>query len=164
MRNRDSGKLREIVRKNRENISQGYMLCLDPSCGSSSSMPGYAIYRAGEFVESGVIYVVPQWPLHIRLQAIGQCLRSEFGEPDVAVVESIPVRAIGRGRSRRGHASLLQAVGAMICSVNCSNVIYIDPRIWHRHTQEGWSKGDASDAQAMGNCVIEILGEIQNYE
>ena len=144
------------IKSKLEEIRDGYLLCIDPSIGSGSSMPGYAIFYGMEFAESGTIYVTPSWPAHIRLQAIAECIRTEFETPDVAAVEALPVRAIGRGRSRRGHASLLQAAGAIASALPTPNLIYVDPRIWHSEVGDDYVKGDAEDAEAIGDTIIRL--------
>lgn len=145
--------LHSQVRRYLEEILFGTMHCYDPSVGSRSSMPGYAIYEEGELVESGTIEVAPSWSLAARMQAIGEAVR-DFGVPDVAAVEGLPARAYGRGRSRSAHASLLQGRGAIVSNIQTEAVISVDARVWHGYTDPDYVKGDAEDAEMVGWCLL----------
>lgn len=140
------------------------MLCIDPSCGSSSSMPGYAIYREGTLTESGTIEIPAVGrPLADRLQDLLQALQSQFERPDLLVVEKIPPRRFGRGGAE-AHASLLRSTGVVYSAYHGVPVLTIRPQQWRKMLPEGWTKGDEQDAIALGHCALEICKRIRNGE
>ena len=121
---------------------------IDPSCGSSSSLPGYAIWEGGEITDTGVIDMPLSAELHERLAYLAVALRDEFPLPDVLVVEDIPPRRYGGG-SATGHASLLRATGAIYAAREWPEVVRLKPRTWRAHRPADWVKGDAEDARAL---------------
>lgn len=133
-------------------------MAVDPSCGSRSSMPGYAIYRAGDLVESGTIQIGDvSRPLPYRLQDLGEEIRNMYlrVDPDVLVVEELPVRRFGGG-SATAHASLLKSAGAVFATAPAQRVITIRPQAWRQLTHDGWYKDDEQDAIAMGHAVVAV--------
>lgn len=147
-----------------EIIQTGRILALDPSCGSASSMPGYAIYEAGVLTDSGIIDVPGiHRDLPYRLQDIARVLRTEFPAPDVLVIERIPARRFGGG-SATAHASLLAAEGLMMGTLEVPVVVRIRPQAWRALRHEDWVKGDEEDAKAMGYALLNVCKQIQGEE
>ena len=135
------------------------MLCVDPSSGSrgwkgrAGSMPGYALFRAGTLVDSGIIEI-PKLGREscYRIQDLGSILREQFEVPDLLVVEKV---------SGRARVSLVKSAGAIIASVLASRIIEIAPRSWQKWVRpDQWTraiKSDENDAKAMGYALINML-------
>lgn len=146
-------------------VLTGLMVVIDPSSGSSSSMPGYAIFKEGKLIDSGVMQIDHRKEVPRRLQDISKCLSSEFPEADVLVIEDIPSRSFGRNAI--AHATLLKSVGCILASSKYHRFIEISPSVWHAYIKrepkeaEGYVKGDEWDAKIMGYCILELAREIQ---
>lgn len=154
--NRTSRLWREVSAVAARRVLDGVMLVIDPSIGSDSSMPGYAVFVAGARTECGTIQVNPRASTHDRLYEIGLCLRTEFpAKIDVLVVEDIPTRrfnSYGRG-SLKQQVQLHRAVGAVHASVAADHAVAVHPATWHSIVPEGYEKSDAADACAIGEVV-----------
>jgi hypothetical protein len=148
-----------------EDLVYGTVLCIDPSIGSQSSMPGWAIYEAGLLTSSGVLHIDPTGTQVERLRFLGGVLRSLFEtfDPDVLVYEKVPVSAHGGGRSQVGHASLLMASGVVLSIPGPDYTVGIMPISWKKLVRPTYRKGDEQDAIEIGYICIEearkILGE-----
>lgn len=136
----------------------GKVLVIDPSSGSQSSLPGYALFEKGELKEVGVLELNIGRELGQRLKQLSDSLR-EFGEVDVLVIEDIPVRSFGKGA--RPHASLLKAVGCVMGSVSYKHLVEVSPSTWKAYLKrnEGkflnYMKSDDWDALIMGYCSLD---------
>ena len=139
-------------------ILNGRILCIDPSVGSGSSMPGYAIYEKGEKVDSGIIEVeAVKKHVGFRLQEIGKCLREEFGEFDVLVIEDIPPFRAGKGirhGARKSHVSLLKSVGCIFGAAQFKHLVNIHPRTWQKWKDDDYTKSDHADAVYIGIAAL----------
>lgn len=145
------------IHEARNVIAHGVVLSVDPSIGSTSSMPGFAIYSAGELVTSGALVVDPHAPRWKRLKEVYRQLRNlskQYGV-DACVYELVPVSAHG-GRSQVSHASLLMAVGVTIAAVDARAFVGIPPVSWKRYAREDYKKTDEADAVEIGRIVIEM--------
>jgi hypothetical protein len=120
-------------------------------------MPGYAIYDQGILTESGTFEFSINRDLGYRLQDLRKDLAKIEGVTALAV-EHIPPRRYGGGGAT-GHASLLCAMGTCLSSTDCDIILTVRPQTWHSMKPEGWVKGDAEDAEAIGHCIIEIAKE-----
>jgi hypothetical protein len=154
------GKDTEIYRSVRSNLKyiiEGSILCLDPSMGSMSSQPGYAVYRAGKLVESGKLNIDPRGEKWERLHELHRQLRnlSRRIVPDLCLYENVPVSAHG-GRSQVSHASLLMAVGVTLAAVEADAFIGITPMVWKSRIRDTYVKSDEADAIEFGWITIEI--------
>jgi len=155
-------------------VLEGQVLAIDPSCISTSSKTGYAIYEAGELTESGVAgeHIDPTLPLERRLQLLGKYCREEFTEPDLLAIEHIQMGG------RINMQSTIRATGAIIGNFECEHVVSISPLAWQAYIQKkiplgGGSdyikykeykqkyKGDEMDAKMIGLAIIEIAKEMQ---
>jgi hypothetical protein len=160
--------------KHRDKIMNGTLLAIDPSCVSSSSVPGYAIYRNGNFVEGGVLNIKYHADLYVRLSRIRTVLQQEFKDVDVVVIEKPPIvplyskmQAVSKGKiwmNMKSINSLTQAIGAFKCSFpEHIPVIDVAAGVWTHtakvnHFKE--IKADDTDAIAIGMAAITILKEI----
>jgi hypothetical protein len=154
------GKDTEIYRSVRSNLKyiiEGTMLCIDPSLGSMSSQPGYAVYRAGDLIESGTLHINPKGEKWERLRELHRLLRnlSKRVNPDILCYENVPVSAHG-GRSQVSHASLLMAVGVTLAAVEADAFIGITPMVWKSRIRDTYVKSDEADAIEFGWITIEI--------
>lgn len=160
-------KAEERVAKYSDKILKGHMLVVDPSCGSSSSLPGYAIFKEGKLEETGVIELHSiNGDLYKRLREIAKCFDDMFGEFDILVIEAIPPvhggNVMGKAKS---HASLLKSVGAIVGSVDATRVVDIHPRTWQKYKDKDYVKADDQDAKYIGYAAIAIaLKQVERKE
>lgn len=142
-------------------LVEGVVLVVDPSIGSSSSLPGYAVYRAGVLLDSGVLEVHVDGTRWHRLKEVYRQLEnlSKAWAPDVCVYEEIPVSAHG-GRSQVSHASLLLALGVTMAAIEAPAFIGIAPQSWKRLVSADYVKSDEQDAIEMGRIVIDMAAEM----
>lgn len=144
-----------------ELILNGRLLCVDPSTGSTSSVPGFAVYEGGELIESGEITVDKSANRSLRLYEIARTIREEFDTPDILIVEYIPHMVYGQGKMNGVTLMALQkAIGAIIGAIPCKNLLEIPASAWKHHKPEGYIKSDEWDAIALGNCAINISKKI----
>lgn len=142
------------------------IISIDPSCGSSSSMPGYAVFRAGELIDSGVLSLSVGADLHIRLQE----LLAELDililehEPTILVYENVPAVRFhkGGGTSSGSQASLLKAVGVVMAGAHCTYAVGLRPSTWKRLVTPTYVKGDETDAIEMGGIVLRLAKHIMD--
>ena len=151
----------EDVTKCYEEILTGTILCVDPSSGSGSSMPGYALYEAGELQEHGIVDILKVGQkVQNRLRELAISFRDDFDKVDVLVIEDIPpIHGGGRGRfgsQMKSHASLLKSVGCIIGAVDSDHVVSIHPRVWQKWKDENYVKSDHADATYIGIAAIEM--------
>ena len=144
------------VSNNIKGLTMGVVISIDPSIGSSSSMPGWAVYRAGELVASGVISLPREKSLVTRLKALANNMRMLYRKylPDVLVYEEIPAQRHGMGNAE-AHASLLKAVGVILSIEGPEAAVGIYPVSWKGMVSEQYVKGDEADAIEIGRIVIE---------
>jgi len=144
------------VRKNREIIKKGKLLAIDPSSGSRSSMPGYALYKRGNLETCGMISIPLDGVnrhLYKRLRYLNQSLEM-FKTVDVLLIEEIPLK--GGGRAISGHISLLQAVGVIIASVQAGVVIPVPICVWKKNLSPDYKKTDVNDALALATTTLNL--------
>lgn len=138
-----------------ELIKTGHVLCIDPSVGSSSSLPGFAVYKKGKLVESGLIQVDLGKPLNKRLFEIRRTLQEDFEVPDILILEYIGGYAFGPMRYNiTAYHSLIKAVGTVLASFNVDTVIEVPPAVWKKYVDDQYVKGDEADAVYIGRYVI----------
>lgn len=141
-------------------LTEGRILVIDPSIGSLSSMPGYAVYDNGLLLASGVLKIDPKEEMHTRLKEVYRQLRnlSKLHSPDLCIYEDVPVSAHG-GRSAIGHASLLKAVGVTMAAVDAREFLALAPSVWKKRVGPEYVKSDEQDAITMGFIAIEMAKE-----
>jgi hypothetical protein len=156
---RPPSKMQLSVKPHISNILGGTVLAVDPSSGSRESMPGYAIFKAGELVDSGFIALEHNDDLHKRLFNLGRCLRDQFAAPDILVTENIPPVMTGKGFFNRSMVSLQRAIGVVISSYNCP-LIEVAPITWRQNIPDDYRKTDEADALMMSWTVLKAAREI----
>jgi hypothetical protein len=155
-RTKKPSKMELQLRPHLDAILNGSILSIDPSSGSKNSQPGYAIYRAGQLVDSGFIAVKAGEALHKRLFYLGNCLREQFEKPDVVVTENIPPFFPKEGESRffnMSIVSLQRAVGVVQAAFDVP-VIEVAPITWRKNIPDNYRKTDEADAIMLGLTVI----------
>lgn len=142
-------------------LVRGVVLVVDPSMGSSSSLPGWAVYSGGDYADSGVLEVHTEGSHWHRLKEVYRQLEnlSKAWLPGVCVYEQIPVSAHA-GRSQVSHASLLMALGVTMAAVEADGFVGIAPVSWKRFISPGYIKSDEADAVEMGRIVIAMANEM----
>jgi len=152
------------IRENVLPLTRGIVLVVDPSIGSQSSLPGWAVYGGGDsLLDSGVIPMDVTESRPYRLRAVYDKLENltTAWQPHVIVYEEVPVMAHA-GRSQVSHASLLNAVGVTLAATHLPGVGYvgIQPIVWKKRVSADYVKGDEADAIEMGQIVIAMAHEI----
>lgn len=160
---RYQSKLSQEVEQYADQILSGRMLAIDPSSGSHSSLPGYALFEAGKLVDCGTVDL-PQGTraLHNRLYLLRHTLQNEFDKPDLLAVEKIaPVMPSKGGSFLHANASsLIKSVGAIL---SCWDVPTVEPApmTWHSMTPPEYRKNDVADACAIGWSVLITLARVR---
>lgn len=149
------------VKKYANTLVVGTALVVDPSIGSSSSSPGWAIYDKGTLVTSNTIDTggshLPLWQRARNLSAAMQAICQQY-RPDILVYEDIPATS---GFNQNAVASLLKAVGVILSSTDTEEVLGIHPASWKPYVRtETYIKGDQSDAIEIGHIVTNLAREI----
>lgn len=144
-------------------ILTGKMLCIDPSTGSKSSNPGYAWYEKGELIESGEIIVDKEANRNVRLYEIARCLREDFDDPDVMVIEYIPPVTYKKGLKMNNISimALQKAIGAIISSKLVPHFLEIPAVSWKVYKPHNYKKTDAWDAVCLGLCALAVSKDIE---
>lgn len=150
-----SSKAYESISENLLGLTEGVIVSIDPSIGSRSSQPGYAVYVVGRLRDSGVLEIQPDLPVWKRLQRLAFHIRKlyAFWEPDILVYEEIPSMRFGGGNAN-SHASLLKAVGVVLSVSGPSGYVGLHPMSWKKLTRASYEKSDENDAVEMGWIAI----------
>ena len=137
------------------------VLVIDPSIGSSSSAPGWAVYNMGQLYKSGTIDTggshLPLWKRARTLADEIKSLCDDFG-PEVLVYEDIPASS---GFNANAQASLLKAVGIVLASSNTEYCLGIHPASWKNYVRPTYTKGDEEDAIEIGWVAISLAEHIR---
>ena len=151
-----ASRLDQAISKHIEKIETGTLLAIDPSSGSEKSQPGYALFKQGKLVDSGLVRIRPGVELSNRLYNLSKSLREDFDQPDLLVTEHLaPFMGEGKGSffSTRNVISLHQSVG-VIMSIWDVPVLTVSPRSWHALTPDNYLKSDENDAIMIGWTVL----------
>lgn len=137
-------------------LLNGIALVVDPSIGSESSMPGWAVYERGVLRDSGVIEIDSKESTPHRLQRLNFGIRRlvQIWNPDVMVYEAITDVPF-KGYSGRGHAPLLKALGAILSISGPTKHVGILAASWRRLARDTYEKGTVR-GEADQNDAIEI--------
>lgn len=142
-------------------LATGVVLSIDPSIGSSSSAPGWAVYNHGSLYRSGKIDTggshLPLWKRARTLADEVESLCNDFG-PDVLIYEDIPATS---GFNANAQASLLKAVGIVLACSNTEYCLGIHPASWKNYVRPTYTKGDEEDAIEIGWVAIELANHIR---
>lgn len=155
-----TSKTYQAIKPLTHHILNGTMLCIDPSTGSQSSMPGYAIYKKGVLVEYGIIQVDSKLNRSVKLYEISRTIREDFDPADVLVVEYIPPVSYKGGMSSVAVMALQKGIGAIMAAHPYENMIEIPSSAWRNYLPDGYEKGDDWDAVAIGNCAVCVALEV----
>jgi hypothetical protein len=150
-------KLADGIAPLKEKILSGTILAIDPSSGSRESMPGYCIFKNGQFVDSGIIRI-KLGQLNNRLFQLRQALMDDFKDiqPDILVTENIPPVMLGQGKFvNRSMLSLQKSVGVVISCFDCP-LIEVAPISWRKYIPENYVKSDEVDAIMMAITVMKV--------
>jgi hypothetical protein len=160
-----SSKAYQDIARCTKHIAEGIVIAIDPSIGSNSSMPGFAVYVAGELQDSGILEIDPRQSVPVRLQRLAFLIRKLYKEwiPDVLVYEDIPPTRFGGGNAG-AHSSLLKSVGVVLSVSGPDFYVGIQPRSWKQIARSSYVKGDVEDAEEIGWVVIEEAKRIQKQE
>lgn len=144
----------EAISKARLPLIEGVVISIDPSIGSSSSMPGYAIYRAGTLIASGTIQLSIDEEFPLKAQQLAYSIRKLYTEydPDVLVYEEIAVH--GPGRNIASHVTLLKAVGIILSVPGPKYYVGIYPTSWKKLARPTYVKSDEADAIELGYVAV----------
>lgn len=152
----------QLIREYSNLLLNGVVVSIDPSVGSSSSLPGYAVYRAGELIFSGK-FPIPHRNMTTvqKLRILHNYMTSLYAEvyPDILVFEDVPSQRYGGNIS--AHASLLKAVGVIVSVPGTEVAIGIAPVSWKAMARGTYVKGDVEDAIEIGWVAIEAARQIQ---
>lgn len=156
-----TSRLAQDVGQYAETIRRGSLLAIDPSSGSSGSLPAYALFQAGKLVDVGTIEIPRSGQLHNRLFLLREALQREFKKPDILAVEWIsPVMPSKGGQFLHKHAaSLIKAVGAILSCWDCPT-LEPSPSTWHAIAPAGYQKSDERDAVMIGMAVFTTLARV----
>lgn len=131
----------------RELLLNGVVLAIDPSSGSKTSQPGFAIFVNGGLQTCGTIEI-PHADIAIRLQTLYRKIRALLPvPPDVLLIEQIGGKA---------HHMLLEAVGVSIVAADTPITLRVHNRFWKAYAacSPDYTKGDELDARMIGESVI----------
>ena len=160
-----TSKIYQAVKANADTVLNGRLLAIDPSTGSRSSMPGFAVFKQGQLIESGIIQIKYDQAQNIRLHRIVETLRNEFQKPDIIAFENIPPVSFkgGIGMNSNAVTSLQRAVGAIISCWDCP-AVPVATSAWKGYKGEDYKKSDEWDSICIGRCVIGIAKDIKKEE
>ncbi len=146
-------------------VIEGTILSVDPSIGSTSSQPGWAVYRNGQLVTGGTIEIDASLPVWRRLRRLVHGIRKLYKQwdPDVLVYEDIPAQRHGGGNAE-AHSSLLKAVGAILSVSGPDHYVGLHPQSWKKMIRSSYVKGDQEDAEEMGYIAIQEAKRIREED
>lgn len=147
-------------------LLNGQVLAIDPSSGSANSQPGYAIYKAGQLVDSGLVRIRSGDHISNRLYRLSSSLREDFEVPDLLVTENIPPfmgEGPGAAFATRNVISLHQSVG-VVMSIWDVPVLQVSPRSWRSLIPDNYLKSDENDAIMLGWTAIHKAKLVEGIE
>lgn len=150
------------IANNIKGLTEGLVISVDPSIGSTSSMPAYAVYRAGELVTADTFRINPNDTVPNRLRILHNHIRKLYNEytPDVLVFEDIPSQR--HGGSSVSHASLLKALGVILSVPGPGGYVGLLPVSWKGEARETYTKSDVNDAIEIGWVAIQVARRIRD--
>jgi len=130
--------------------TKGTIISVDPSIGSSASMPGYSIVVDGKMVDSGILQINHRDPSNKRLGDIQAQLRKLVPSPNVLVCEAIaPMLSVGGPNVIQLH----WAVGVTQATYPDAISVLIPNMVWKSHLKKAgldkYHKSDEHDAIAL---------------
>jgi len=159
-------KLALEVEQYQDILLNGEMLAVDPSSGSSGSLPGYALFRKGQLVDAGTIEL-PRGtrPLSNRLYLLRNALATSFDKPDLLTIELISPVMPSKGGTflHKNASSLIKSVGSILSTWDVP-VLEVSPMTWHSMTPPQYKKDDVQDACMIGWAVFITLARLTGTE
>lgn len=138
-------------------ILGGTMLAIDPSSGSSGSMPGWALFRGGKLERSGTVKI----PLTLTINGKLNFLHDAFRElaRDIGHIDILTIELIAKAMS---HENLFYAIGVIMAAVQADHAIPCPIHAWKAvaKTDPTYKKGDESDAIMFG---LTLLSRAREY-
>ena len=166
-------KLAQKCRNYAHLLESGRVLSIDPSSGSAGSMPGFALFKGATLLESGEL-VIKAGDINTRLYSLARCLREDFSEIDLLIVEDLPPFMQTRGSTFRskGTVNLHMSVGAIYSVFGYVPCIGVPPMAWHADERKlpfDYVKGDENDAlmlayAAFTRAEIKPIGLLEHLE
>lgn len=151
------------IQDNIKGLIEGLVVSFDPSIGSSSSMPGWAVYRAGELIDSGTFQIPYHESIPNRLRMLHNHVRLLYNKytPDCMVYEDIPAQRQGGGNAV-AHASLLKALGVILSVPGPDGYVGLLPVSWKGEARDTYIKSDVNDAIEVGWVAINVARRIRD--
>lgn len=170
MGGRKPTKLDQELQPHLHEVLHGTLLSFDPSSGSAKSQPGYAIFKAGQLMDSGFLNIGSGDDISKRLYRLSNCIRSEFERPDVLITENVPPFMAngpnGSSFATSGVIHLHQSIGVILSIWDCPKV-RVSPRAWRSQIETIgglYKKSDESDAILMGYTAIVYAARLAGIE
>lgn len=158
-------------------LLNGRVLTVDPASGGSS-MPGYAVTIAGQFVENGELRIPKGSLINYRLHELHKALcavTEAHGPFDMLIIEDIPIVFGTRGRGAKGSKgnphggaitpgiiNLHWSCGVILAAQPWPHVVKVAPQSWHSWVRQvmneaDYVKSDSNDALVICLCVFHQL-------
>jgi hypothetical protein len=137
--------------------TEGTILSVDPSIGSASSMPGYALCVDGCIVDCGELKINCKDPSNKRLGDIQSQLRMICPSPNVVICEAIrPTLSCGGTNVVQLH----WAVGVILATYPTAHTVMVPNQTWkaclRRTGLDNYVKSDEHDAIVLMWTVFHI--------
>jgi hypothetical protein len=141
----------DCVSKYSKFVLNGKFLAIDPSSGSEKSKAGFAYFKNGQLIESGIVDIDHTAPIAERLDTLYQFLSRRYSGVDLLVVEKI--------RGKLAHIYLTWSVGVTVAATRAKSLYEMNTQTWKKYVPEGYEKSDTDDAVAIGNAAIAVCEE-----
>lgn len=138
-------------------ILGGTLVTIDPSIGSSSSQPGYAVAHAGVLQITGTLRIDPKETVYKRCRSVYDTVSVLIpSPPDVLGIEALPAAF--------ANQKTIWAVSLSIAAADATQTLEIPIPFWkaYARTCAWYQKGDAADARAMCEAMIAWCREVEN--
>lgn len=138
-------------------ILGGTLVTIDPSIGSASSSPGYAMFFEGRLQISGTLYINHRESVYKRTRRLYETVATLLPTPpDVLGIEGLP--------SSFANVKTIWAVGLSIAAADAMLTLEIPIPFWKAFAKQkaGYAKGDEADAIVMGEALIAYCQEISH--
>lgn len=142
-------KIAKELQKYHKEILTGTMLSIDP--GSTS--PGWALWKLGRLVDSGVIKTKSTHKISERLATIHDFMEG-LPQADFVAIEKIGMIR-GKGRAQ-AHRYLFWSLGAITAATRTKSLVEIPQSMWFKFRDRTYTKGDEADAILIGRTAIAI--------
>lgn len=150
-------KMKRAVRMNAPSILRGNMLCIDPG----SKYFGWAYYREGKLVASGSEDMTGDTRYYQdRLKRQVHWIGEYLGELPIDLMVLERPYDPSYTTVVKNYMRLIQSIGLFLALVPYDYYIDIRPTTWQDYTrpEDGWVKGDETDAIQMGVAMIRMAG------